>query len=344
MLKALRKVALGVVVLVAASAALLLSDLQHRHAGGATVKAAGHKWKIYFVQFNDVADVEESADGVKFGLAEAGLKEGRDFEIKTLNAQGDMPTVSALVDAAVTGGADLLVTFSTPTLQAAIRRAQGLPVVYTYVSSGLAAGAGKSNHEHAANVTGNNMLPNFDEAFAIVKKDFPHAHRLGTLYCPAETNMVVSRKVLDETAARLGYEMEYVTADTATDVPNAAAALMTRNIDLVLQLPGNLTASAFGSISSAGRQAHIPIIAFQSSQAQGSIVIVGRDYKDAGRQAAAMAARIMRGESPARIPLEDFEGTRLIVNLDVARELNIQLPADLVKSAHKVIGAPSGDR
>lgn len=343
MLKALRKVALGVVVLVAASAILLLSDLQHRHPG-ATVKAAGHKWKIYFVQFNDVADVEESADGVKQGFAEAGLQEGRDFEIKTLNAQGDMATVSALVDAALTGGADLLVTFSTPTLQAALRRAQGVPVVYTYVSSGLAAGAGKSNTEHAPNVTGNNMLPNFDDAFAIVKRSFPRAHRIGTLFCPAETNMVISRKVLDETAARLGYEVEYVSADTATDVPDAAAALMTRNIDLVMQIPGNLTASAFGSISAAGRQAHIPIIAFQTSQAQGSIAIVGRDYKDAGRQAAAMAARIMHGESPAHIPLEDFEETRLIVNLDVARALNVRLPAELVKSAQQVIGARSGDR
>src|SRR5258706_11623861 len=101
MFAALRKIALGLGVLVAASAVLLFSDLQHRQPAQHGAKPAGHKWKLYFVQFNDVLDVEESADGVKLGLSEAGLQEGRDYEIKTLNAQGDMATVTALVDAAV---------------------------------------------------------------------------------------------------------------------------------------------------------------------------------------------------------------------------------------------------
>jgi ABC-type uncharacterized transport system substrate-binding protein len=157
--------------------------------------------------------------------------------------------------------------------------------------------------------------------------------------------MVVSKEALDKTAKKLGYEVVYVAAETATDVPNAAAALMSRDIDAVLQLPGNLTASAFGSISDAGRQAHIPILAFQKSQAiGGAMIVVARDYRDSGRHAAHMAARVMRGENPARIPLEDFGKTRLIVNLDAARALNITLPPALVRSAKEVIGASVGNR
>ena len=103
-------------------------------------------WKIYFVQYNDVIDVKEAERGVLEGFRESGLVNGRDYEIKILNAQGDMATVSALIDAAVTGGADLLVTFSTPTLQAALRRAQNVPVVYNYVASGLEGGRGEEQH------------------------------------------------------------------------------------------------------------------------------------------------------------------------------------------------------
>jgi len=73
-------------------------------------------------------------------------------------------------------------------------------------------------------------------------------------------------------------------------------------------------------------------------------VVVARDYKDSGRHAAHLAARIMRGESPATIPLEDFQKTRLIVNLDAARTLNITLPPALVQSAKEVIGASNGNR
>lgn len=338
MINALRRVALGIAVVFAASATLLLSDLQHRQSPRKW-GTAHRKWKIFFVQFNDVIDVEDAAAGVMNGFRESGLREGTDFEVKTLNAQGDMATVSALIDASITGGADMLVTFSTPTLQAALRRARTIPVVYNYVASGLKAGAGKSNTDHVPNVTGVSLQPANDEALMLLKAEFPSIHRIGTLYCPAETNMVVAKASLDASAKKFGYDVVYVAADTATDVPDAAAALTSRDIDAVLQIPGNLTASAFGSIADAGRKAHLPIFAFQKTQAiGGAVVVIARDYKDSGRHAAHLAARIMRGESPAKIPLEDFAKTNLIVNLDAARSLNITLPPSLISSAKEVIG------
>jgi len=128
-------------------------------------------------------------------------------------------------------------------------------------------------------------------------------------------------------------------------VPDAAAALMSRDIDAVLQLPGNLTASAYGSIGEAARRAKVPVFAFQKSQALGgAMVVVARDYRDSGRHAAHLAARIMRGENPKKIPLEDFGKTSLIVNADAARELNITLPPGLVRAAKELIGAPNGNR
>jgi ABC-type uncharacterized transport system substrate-binding protein len=341
---AFRRIALGLAVVAAASAILLLSDLQHRDRSR-RAPAARHKWKLYFIQYNDVIDVKDAQAGVMEGLSESGLQNGRDFEVEILNAQGDMATVSALVDAALTARADMLITFSTPTLQAALRRAQNVPVVYNYVASGLKAGAGKSNTDHAPNVTGVSLLPANDEALTLIRTHFPSIRRVGTLYCPAETNMVIAKNSLDVSAKRAGFEVVYVPAETGTDVPDAAAALMSRDIDAVLQIPGNLTASAFGSISEAARRAHIPIFAFQKSQAVGgAMVVVARDYRDSGRHAAHLAARIIRGENPAKIPLEDFGKTGLIVNLDAARALNIALPPALVRSAKEVIGAAGGNR
>jgi ABC-type uncharacterized transport system substrate-binding protein len=340
----LRRIALCLFVVASASAILLLSDLQHRERATRKI-AAKHRWKLYFVQYNDVIDVKEAERGVLQGLTESGLVNGTDYEVQILNAQGDMATVSALIDAAVTGGADMLITFSTPTLQAALRRAQNVPVVFNYVASGLKAGAGKSNTDHAPNVTGVSLLPANDEALTLLKTHFPGIKRLGTLYCPAETNMVMMKNALDESAKRAGFEVVYVPAETATDVPDAAAALVSRDIDAVLQIPGNLTASAFGSISEASRRAHLPVFAFQKSQALGgAMVVIARDYYDSGRHAAVLAARIMRGENPKRIPLEDFGKTNLVINLDAARALDITLPPALVRSAKEIIGEASGNR
>ena len=194
-------------------------------------------------------------------------------------------------------------------------------------------------------MTGVSLLPANDEALSILRNYFPNVRKLGTLYCPAETNMVAYKGQLDVAAKRAGYEVVYVPADTATDVPDAAAALMSRDIDAVLQIPGNLTASAFGSISEAARRAGVPIIAFQKSQAiGGAMVVVARDYHDSGRLAAHLAARIMRGENPKNIPLEDFAETNLVVNHDAARALNITLPPALVRSAKEIIGEAHGNR
>ncbi|PYQ27131.1 MAG: ABC transporter substrate-binding protein [Acidobacteria bacterium] len=345
MLTAIRRIALGIAVVAVASAILLLSDLQHRERAARRALTKKKTWKIYFVQYNDVIDVKDAERGVLDGLRESGLEDGRDYEVQILNAQGDMATVSALIDSAITGGADMLITFSTPTLQAALRRAQNVPVVYNYVASGLKAGAGKSNTDHAPNVTGVSLLPANDEALTLIKTHFPNIRKLGTLYCPAETNMVNAKIALDEAAKRLGFEVVYVPAETATDVPDASAALMSRDIDAVLQIPGNLTASAFGSIGEAARRAHLPVFAFQKSQAiGGAMVVVARDYNDSGRHAAHLAARIMRGENPKKIPLEDFAKTSLIVNLDAARALDITLPPALVQSAKDVIGDANGNR
>ncbi len=346
MLNSIRRIALGLAVVAAASAILLLSDLQHRERAAArTALTKKHVWKIYFIQYNDVIDVKDAERGVLDGLGESGLVNGRDYEVQILNAQGDMATVSALIDAAVTGGADLLITFSTPTLQAALRRAQNVPVVFNYVANGIKAGAGKSNTDHAPNVTGVSLLPANDEALALIRTHFPSINKLGALYCPAETNMVQYKIGLDAAAKRAGFEVVYVPAETATDVPDASAALMSRDIDAVLQIPGNLTASAFGSLSEAARRAHVPIFAFQKSQAiGGAMVVVARDYRDSGRLAAHLAARIMRGENPKNIPLEDFAKTNLVVNLDAARALDITLPPALVRSAKEVLGESHGNR
>jgi ABC-type uncharacterized transport system substrate-binding protein len=344
-----KRLALGIVLIVSTSSILLLSDLDRRkpaeHLPGRGQQPRKRKWKLYLIQYNDVLDVEQSAQGVRDGLRDAGLLEGRDYVTKVLNAQGDMATVSALVDAAVTGGADMLITFSTPTLQAAIQREHSLPIVFTYVSNGLIAGAGRSETDHLPNVAGVSLAPASDDMIILIRRWFPEVRRIGTLFVPSEVNMVYALAQLTKAAEGRGIEVVSLPVSTATDVPDAAAALTSRHIDAICQIPGNLTASAFGSINQAALRNRLPVFAFQGQQAaDGAVLVLARDYEEAGRQAAALAVRIIRGEDPAQIPLQWFSKTSLVVNLDAARGLGIQLPATLVRSAQEVLGTTDGNQ
>lgn len=333
------KLLFGVALLMAASAVLLLSDVNQRAV--VTTRSqprVAKRWKVYLIQYNNVVDVQESEEGVLEGLHNSDLVERRDYETKVVNAQGDMATVSALVDSAVTDRADLLITFSTPTLQAAIRRAPSLPIVFTYVASAVAAGAGHDEQDHLPNVTGVSTGAAYDDLTRAIRTYFPSIRRVGTLFVPGEANMIFHVNHLDEAARKAGLELVVVPVSTATEIADAATALAARDVDAICQVPGNLTAAGFGAISAAAQRKKIPIFGFQLEQAkQGALLVVARDYRDAGREAAQVAVRIIRGQAPAGIPFRNFNRTRIIINADAARALHISMPLALLQSAQEVI-------
>ena len=297
------------------------------------------KWKVDLLEFVNVPDVEEAEAGMRTGLRDAGLVEGQDYEFSVRNAQGDMATLSTMVDAALSSGADLLLTTSTPTLQAALRRAREVPIVFTFVADGVAAGAGRSNEDHLPNVTGVPSFGAYDDMIDVVRECLPGARRIGMLVVPGEVNSVYSKEQLGKAAARRGLELVAVAVNTSADVPDATLALLAQRIDALCQGGSNLTAAAFASIARPAERAHVPVFGFLSSDfGNGAAVVVARDYFDGGREAGLLAARIMRGERPAAIPFQPLRTMKLLVNLEAARAVGLTVPAPVVARASKVIG------
>ena len=104
------------------------------------------------------------------GLREAGLVEGRDYVTTVRNAQGDMATVSGLIDAALgraDGPADHVL--DAHAAGGAAARAAACPIVFNYLASPIAAGAGTSDTDHLPNVTGVYMAAAFKEMLALIR-------------------------------------------------------------------------------------------------------------------------------------------------------------------------------
>ncbi len=328
---------MGTALIGTTSGVLLYSDLPNRKTPSLR-QHRDKKWKLAVVELNNVLDVEQAERGLLEGLGEQGLVPGRDYDIRVQNAQGDMATVSSLIDNAVSQGADLLITLSSPTLQVALQRVKHLPIVFTYVADGVIAGAGRSKSDHLPNVTGVDFEGPFAATLDLLRQCLPNVRSVGTLFVPSEINSVFQKDRLIEEASRVGIRVVSVPASTSSEVPDAALALMSSNIDAVLQIGGNLTAAAFSSIGQAARNAKIPVLALQSEQAkQGAAVVLARDCQEAGKSAAAMAARIMRGESPASIPFTSVTTTRLIVNPQAAAAAGLKLPPAILQKAQEVI-------
>ena len=333
----IKRLFLGLVLILLASAVLLISDWGRRdsNAGRAGVN---RKWVVNLLEYVNVDDSEESEKGIVDGLREAGLVEGRDYEMTIRNAQGDMSTLNALVDAALTARADLLMTLSTPTLQATIRKAPQSPIVFTFLADPISAGVGRSFTDHLPNVTGVVTTSAYEEVLVLLHECLPNARRVGTIVVPSEVNTVYNRDQLVLAARKLGIEVVSVPASTSSELPDAALALCSMKIEAVCQVTGNLTATGFTSIARAARGARLPAFGFMSSQAeQGAVAVVARDYYDGGIEAAQLAARVMRGESPASIPLHLLSKNEIIVNLAAARAVGLTIPESVLKKADKVI-------
>jgi len=293
-------------------------------------------WRVSLIQLNRVAEVEEGEQGVLDGLKEAGLVEGRDYKSTIRNAQGDMAMVSGLIDAA-SADSDLLIPFSTPVLQAALQRTKRIPIVFNYVSNPFVAGAGTNDRDHLPNITGVYLVAAFDEIIPMIRAYLPKGRKLGTVYVPAEVNMVYQKDLLEKEARAGGFELMAVAANSTTEVGDAALALVTAHVDAICQIPGNLTVAGFPNIAQVAKRARVPVFAFQSSQATTAVLTLSRDYYESGRQAAALAARVMRGESPATIPFGSVVSTHVIVNQAAARASGMTTPQALLAKANKVI-------
>src|SRR6185436_2428017 len=244
-----------------------------------------------------------------------------------------------LIDAALSEGSDLLITFSTPSLQAALQRARNLPIVFTQVADPVVAGAGTSDTQHLPNVSGVYLISAYDQTMPLIKEFLPRVHTLGTVYVPAEVNMVAQLEVMKKSVAAAGMELKAVAANSPTEVADAALALVGAHVDAICQLPGNLTAQAFPSIVSAAQRARLPMFVFQTSQIKaGAVGGLTRDYHENGRASGHIAARVMRGEQPAGIPFEGVSKTKLVLNEGAARSLGLTIPPAVAKRADQVIG------
>jgi ABC-type uncharacterized transport system substrate-binding protein len=249
-----------------------------------------------------------------------------------------MVTLNGIMDAVKTQGVDLVMTISTPTLQAAIRHFQETPVVFTTVANAVIAGAGTSNAEHRPNVTGVSTASAYDEVAEALHECLPSARRVGTVFSPGEANCVYNLEQMTKALKKYQIELIAVPANSPGEISDAATALCSRDIDALAQVIGNALENAFTSITRAAHQARLPVFSFLSnSPRQGAVMAVARDYHDAGREGAQVAVRVLRGEDPAKIPFANVRRSRLVINLRKARELGLNVPPSLLQRADEVI-------
>jgi ABC-type uncharacterized transport system substrate-binding protein len=338
----IKRLSLAFGLLTICSSVLLLSDLERRRSSESEEienrKTPAKLWKVYFITFVDSSFVEEAQEGTSAGFAEAGLVEGRDFEPIVRSAQGEITTLNSIVDAAINDNADLIYTYTTPALQTVYKKNLTMPTVFTLVVDPISWGLAKSYTDHPPNLTGVYLTLPADTMISVLRECIPDVRKIGTVFTPSESNSVYIMEILKEAAAKKGIELITVPAASSTEVQSAAVTLCQQDIDAFCQIPDNNTGSAFASIAQTVVKANIPLFVFSTPQAKmGAVVAVSADHFDSGRQGALLAARVIRGENPAKIPFEGLSKSQIVVNPEAAKHIGMVLPGSLMNRADQII-------
>ncbi|MFZ9838965.1 MAG: ABC transporter substrate-binding protein [Opitutaceae bacterium] len=341
-----RRLSLGLLLIAATSAVLLLSDLGSRREAAARTRAeAGRQVSIALLQHASQNILDDGREGMVKGLAEMGWEQGRNARIRFFNAEGDANVSQSIARQMAAGGHDLLLTITTVSLQAVANanRASKTPHVFGLVSDPYAAGVGisRENHlDHPPYLTGFATMQPVDASIRTARELNPGLRRLGTLFNPAETNSLAQMKVARATCAALGITLEEGNAENASSAPEAAAAVIARGVD-ALWLPGDVVVFvALDGIVAAARKARIPVFTVNPpSVRKGTLFDLGADYFEIGRQTGRLAGEVLNGRSPATIPVGPLMAENLCLNRQALAGLrgDWSFPPALVARAQLVL-------
>jgi ABC-type uncharacterized transport system substrate-binding protein len=308
---------------------------ERKPAGGAAAQALP---LVTMIRAADWIGSEWSEDAIKFGLSEAGLEEGRDYELRVASAQGDIGTLPNLIDQARDAKSRVIVALQDATLQVAVQRVKDTPVVFHLLSDPFAMGAGTTDSNHLANFTGV-YAPGFgdpeqERRVDLIRRTLPKAKKIGILFSPDEALSVTLKDKMTAAAKRAGLQTAEQGIASVNDAAQAAQAILGQKVDAI-EIYGNAAHSAFESIIQVTKEKKVPV--FSSSPFEvmkGAIASFYPDFQEGGVEAGKMVARILKGESPAGIPFFQLKSSKLMVNPNTG----VSVPSSVTSEANRVVG------
>ncbi len=347
MIAVLKKLALGIALIVGSAAVLLYSDLGSRRGSAESSAKSGRPLRVAIVQQVSTSALDDGVTGALAALKERGYVPGGRMIVRQYNAQGDIGTANAIAKEVTSGDFDLIYSVSTISLQT-IANANRFATpprkhVFGTVSDPYAVGVGVSreNHlQHPPYMTGYGSLAPVEDAFQLARKLNPSLKRVGLVWDPAEANSVVTTKLARSVCEKMGITLVEANAESSTAITEATASVLARNVDAIWISPDLVASNGLDLIVSKARVARIPVFTSTPRQSiSGTLFDLGANYAQIGHASGDLVANILDGRDPATVPVENFMPVTLQIDRTALKNLRDQwdLPADILSRANVIV-------
>jgi putative ABC transport system substrate-binding protein len=274
------------------------------------------------------------------GLKETGYVEGENVAIEYRWADGRYDRLAALAGELVHRNVSVIAATSTPANLVAKAATSTIPIVFTTGSDPVQLGLVASLSRPGGNVTGVTQM-----SLEVAPKQLELAHTLvpkativALLVNPRDPRTETVIRDLQAVAVALGVHLNVLRASTEAEIDDAFTRLLAQQAGVLVICTDAFFNSQAERLAALALLHSLPAI-YQHGQftAAGGLASYGGSITDSYQLAGGCAGRILKGEKPADLPIQESTKLELIVNLKTAKRLGLEVPLSLLGRADEVI-------
>jgi putative ABC transport system substrate-binding protein len=281
---------------------------------------------------------ESELKAFKQGLAETGFIEGQNVAIEYRWAENRLERLPALAGELVKRQVSLIAAAGgLPSARAAHNATSSIPILFTGAGDPIKLGLVKSLHRPGGNVTGVSFVAVAlaPKRLEILRELLPTANKVAVLSAGQDPE---ESRLLQDAARMLKMELQLLTATSDSDIEVAFAAIKNGRADAVLIGTGSTFINRRALFVELAMRHSVPAIyARREYVVDGGLVAYAPPVTEAYRQVGRYAARILKGEKPADLPVQQPTKFELTINVKAARALGLEIPPTLLARADEVI-------
>jgi putative ABC transport system substrate-binding protein len=276
------------------------------------------------------------------GLAETGYVEGRNVAIEYRWAEGQYDQLPRLAGELVRREVSVIITAgATPTALAAKAATETIPIVFVLGSDPVQFGLVKSLARPGGNVTGVTVLDVelIAKAFELLHELVPAATTIGVLVNPNNLLFEAQTRASQMAARNLGVHLLVLNASSQSEIETAFTTLAEERAGalLVSGEPLFFGLARDQLIALTARHAVPTVYQYRLFPAIGGLMSYGTSLGDAARLGGVYSGRILKGEKPADLPVQQSTKIELVINLKTAKALGLTVPQSMLARADEVI-------
>ncbi|HEV8336424.1 MAG TPA: ABC transporter substrate-binding protein [Candidatus Polarisedimenticolia bacterium] len=285
--------------------------------------AVGQTYRVAIIKSRDLAPYNQALSGLRKAL----LAWNPSISLQEIDFPQDEPGETAFLQALQKSPPDLIVTIGTQATRSVSRRIANIPVVFSLV---LMTGDSEILfRQRPSNVTGAAMDVPIGTQFARMKQVIPELRRVGVIYNPRVTGATI--QAARSAASAGGLTLVEIPVTSEAQVVREVEGLKGR-VDALWSVADStvFTPRSVDAILLLTIRDGIPFVGLSPSFVKaGALISFSCDYTDVGTQSGEVAIEVLKGKSPAEIPVVYPRHVSLYLNLNTARAIHLDISSQV---------------